>query len=151
MRSAIISELLEALKEHYESSDIGSILSRGEEAILSNLDEDDLIEALAGFLHLSENSDDFGCDILGYLQVNENERPKPVFLEVKGDQDRRFQVSTNEWEQAIEIGDSYAFLIVLREKADSKSIPFELLPNPVKLEENNLLVRDNDGWIIKYK
>jgi len=78
------------------------------------LDEEELVEELSGFLHLSRLSDGFGFDLLGWISPDSDEPPRPLCLEVKSAQGTEFHVSAAEWRRAEELSSDYGFLIVRR-------------------------------------
>lgn len=75
--------------------------------------------------------------------------PEPLFLEVKSDSDRKFNVSEHEWKQAERLKDSYAFMVVLRGKKNTPE-SFELLPNPQQLSEAEKISIKPDGRVVSY-
>ncbi len=147
----IIYELKTLLFKWYDGVVVKSLMEHADNALKCLDDEDRLILHLANFLHLSKVTDDFGCDILGFMELYNDEKAKPVFLEVKGDLDQTFQVSKHEWEQAKVLGPNYAFLVVIRAGSRSKSKPrFELLPDPARLKDEIKLSISPDGWVVAY-
>ena len=92
-------------------------------------DEDDRLESLAKFLHVAQESDDFGFDVLGHLSPYPDAPRQPLLLEVKNASDRSFPASTAEWRRAEQQGGRYAFLVYLR-----GAVPrAELIPHPAAL------------------
>ena len=148
----IIKKLKTLLSESYDGEVVKSLMEHADNAIKCLDDEDRLILHLANFLHLSKITDDFGCDILGFMELYNNEEAKPVFLEVKGDLDQTFQVSKHEWEQAKVLGPNYAFLVVIRAGNRSNiKFRFELLPDPARLLDEEKLSINPDGWVVAYR
>ena len=146
-----LEKLADVLACHYHGDSIQKLLSFKDRALLVEAEDDDRMEALSDFIHLSKESDSFGCDILGWLSPFEGSSPQPMFLEVKSDADRKFNVSENEWMQAERLAENYAFMVVLR---GAKNTPagFELLPNPHQLANAGVekLTVVPDGRIVSY-
>src|SRR5206468_3107076 len=154
----IVGELVLSLQASYEGDSVERLIGHAEAAVSEDIDEDDGIEALAAFVHLSNESDEFGCDLLGWLPPYPDAPARPIFLEVKSDQDRSFPLSTAEWERAGELRDSYAFLVVLRGVLgrganDLDAVPrrMELLPDPTALLASGRIALTPDGWVVKYQ
>lgn len=62
-------------------------------AAQASADDDDRLESLVGFLHVAQESDDFGFDLLGYLSPYAGSDPRPLLLEVKNSANRQFIAS----------------------------------------------------------
>lgn len=146
---SVLGLLGHALEVFYKGESVIKLIACKDRAILVDIDEDDRMEALSNFIHLSKESDSFGCDVLGWIPSFEGEAAMPLFLEVKSDSDRSFNVSENEWNQAERLGESYAFMVVLRSK-DSVPQGFELLPNPQLLLTDDKISIEPDGRIVSY-
>jgi hypothetical protein len=148
-RRAVIEALKVAVQDEYEGEAADRIVKNADDALAAAADSDEFVDALCSFLHLSDVSDSFGCDVLGYLAPYQGEGPRPLFLEVKSDSDRSFPVSDNEWRQADQLGDDFAFLVVLRGK-DGFPAGMELLPNPHELQRTNRLTLQPENWVVRY-
>lgn len=148
---SVLEKLSDALKIYYKGTSVEKLISFKKQALL-NIDEpEERLDALLNFIHLSKESDSFGCDILGWMAPFPGEGDRPVFLEVKSDSDRSFNVSRAEWARAEVLQDSYAFLVVLRDHEKNTPKSFEILPNPYQLAEDTKIEKDEDGWIVSYK
>jgi hypothetical protein len=153
-RQSIIHQLVDALRMAYKGKVVERLIGRAQTAMAEDISEEDCLEALIGFLHLSRESDEFGCDLLGWLASSPNASPRPLFLEVKSDHDRRFPVSRAEWERAKVLKDAYAFFVVERSQddQDGQTVPqrMVILPNPVQLHADQRLGLDPDTWRVSY-
>jgi hypothetical protein len=119
---------------------VDALVSRGLDALSEAADEDDRVEALARFIHVAEESDDFGFDILGWVAVAENDE-RPLLLEVKSVDGRSFLASAGEWSRAEEQRELFAFMCVQR-PAGAGAI--DLLIDPAHPEEGRQVVREAD-------
>jgi hypothetical protein len=142
----VIDKLVALLRGVARGEIVDRLVAEAEAAKLA-VDEDDRLEALAKFLHVAQESDDFGFDVLGYLPPLEGIDPKALLLEVKSAGTRSFPVSTAEWRRADQQGDNYAFLVYLREPKPS----LELVPNPRELLRKREISRDPDSWAVSYE
>jgi hypothetical protein len=148
-QNEVITSLIDLLLDVAEEGEIVSELVAFGRAAIAAIDEDDRLENLARFLWVSEKSDDFGFDLLGFFSPYEGVEACGLLLEVKNSKDRSFLVSAGEWRRAEEQGDRYAFLIVLR---SDTSVPasMELVPDPSERFERQDIDRSPDTWRVKY-
>lgn len=144
-----IDELVELLLS-VVSGDIVDRMVGEARAAQAAMEEDDRLEFLVGFLHVAQESDDFGFDLLGYLSPFAGSAPKPLLLEVKNSANRRFIASTAEWRRAEEQGDRYAFFIVVRESGGDGAASLELIPDPGELLRLGQIARNEDSWAVAY-
>ncbi len=114
----------------------------------ADLEDEELIDELTGFLHLSRHSDGFGFDVLGWLTPNLGEPARPLCLEVKSAKGTEFHVSTAEWARAEDYATDYAFLIVRRSGSGAPS-GFDLLIDPATWLDKGLRLSP-DGYIANY-
>ena len=124
--------------------------AHAEAARAPDLEEDELIDELAGFLHVADQSDAFGFDMLGWIAAADTGEVRAVLMEVKSSADGTFHLSPNEWERAEQFEDRYSVLVVRR--APSGGVPqrLDLLDDPAALVAQGRLARTPDGWIIGY-
>ncbi len=153
-RGRAIGDICQLLNR-FKGTPVDAALGHAERARLQDLEEDELIEELAGLLHLSRHSDAFGFDLVGWLPVTEGAEPTAVCLEVKSVGGNGFILSASEWARAEWLhndgeGDRYAVLAVRRGKGAGTPIAMDLLIDPVRLYETNQLRRDADGYKIAY-
>jgi hypothetical protein len=147
-RRRALDEMQGLLSHRFEDAAVTAALGYGREAADAQ-DEDDILEALASFMHLSAISDAFGADVLGYVRPAAECAPVPLLLEVKSTSDRRLLMSANEWDTAVRLGESYGIVAVLRDKRGAPG-PMELILDPASLLDQNLIRRDADTWRISY-
>ena len=152
---AQIGGLTEFLRQAFPKGGAGleAVIRHGAAAALTN-DEDDLVDHLASFLHLSVTSDDFGCDVLALLDPSGGEEPRPLLLEVKsvGDgQDRRFYFSRREHDVAKDVRGDYAIAAVIRPKEGDEPAGIELLVDPVGLQTAGTVSFITDTWLAAYR
>jgi hypothetical protein len=145
----VIDELVVML-ENIATGDIVDGLVASARAAQSAWDDDDRIEALVGFLHVAQVSDDFGFDLLGYLAPFTGTEPRPLFLEVKNSANRRFIASAAEWRRAEQQGDRYSFLVVVRDPKSESPLALELVPDPSELFRRGQISLEEDSWWIGY-
>jgi len=149
-RQRRIGIMIDALEGAYSGNSVQLLVARGREAVDVDADEEDQLESLAQFLHLSRESDEFGCDLLGWIAADSGEG-QPVFLEVKSVDAKGFFLSAHEWARATELRDRYAIVAVLRgESASDAPRSMELLPDPLQLEVDKVLEMDTDTWRVRY-
>ena len=148
-RSACMEQLMATVAAAYDGEAATAVLSYGRQAADDSRDDEERLEALAQFLHLSRESDEFGCDILGWLQPRGEDAARPIFLEVKSVSGKAFFMSANEWQRAGELRGDYAVCAVVRAKSgpDAPS-HMTLLPDPVALEAHQLLELETDTWTV---
>jgi hypothetical protein len=147
--SAVIDQLVELLTDVASGEIVDRLVAEAQTA-QSSTDEDDRLEALVRFLHVAQESDDFGFDVLGYLAPYQNAAPRPLLLEVKNSANRRFIASIAEWRRAEEQGDRYAFFVVVRQPKSDVPASLELIPDPGELLRLGQISRDEDSWAVAY-
>jgi len=129
----VIGELVLAVEKHMPGGPrVDDVLGYARRLLEEELDRDEQLQLLARFLHLSETSDAFGCDILAWLSVDGRDAA-PIFLEVKSVANeplRSFYVSSGEWATARALRSAYAFFVVPRETEQP-----EILVDPVAWNE----------------
>ncbi|MEJ7783769.1 MAG: DUF3883 domain-containing protein [Solirubrobacteraceae bacterium] len=123
--------------------------AHAEAARSPELDEDELIDELAGFLHVAGYSDAFGFDMLGWIVDPESGNGRPMLLEVKSSADGSFHLSPNEWLCAEEYTGAYGVLIVRRAPTGAVPQRLDLLVDPVGLVPERLS-KTADGWLMAY-
>ncbi len=145
-----VEALNQLLQASWEGPAVEALLPKAERALDPALDHEERLQALASFLHLSETSDGFGCDLLGWLPPYQDEEPRALAIEVKSTTGRRFFVSEHEWRVAEDIEDDYAFLVVLRKGREARAM--ELLPHPeaMRVAKPPRLDRTTDTWRVSY-
>jgi len=126
---------------------VDSLVQHGREAIVEADDDDARLEALANFVHVALASDDFGFDILGWVELAPGDQ-RPMLLEVKSSANRGFFASKGEWSRAEEEGARYAFVCVHRRDPDPPDM--DLLLDPADLLEQKKLGRSGDTWAVSY-
>ena len=154
-RDGAVNDIKALLIEQFQGRPVEKALAHAERASLSGLDDEERIEELSGFLHVSRYSDAFGFDLIGWLPSDPPGNGKAVCMEVKSSQGEGFQFSRGEWSVAEkfhedQIGDQYAILVVRREKAGGVPKRMDLLSNPKALVTRNLLMKEADGYQITY-
>ncbi len=146
-----VGALQSLLEAGWEGAAVEKLLPQAERARDPSLDTDERMDALARFLHLSDISDGFGCDMLGWLAPYEGAEPRALALEVKSSTGRSFLASDHEWRTGVTMGEDYAFLVVLRKGRAVQGM--ELLPHPEALRAAAppKLARDPETWKVLYK
>jgi hypothetical protein len=119
-RNAAIDEMLKLL-DGFEGSPVEAVRAKAEAARALDLEEDERIDELAGFLHVAAQSDAFGFDMLGWIAVPETEEVRAMLVEVKSSADGTFHLSPNEWERAEQFEDRYSVLVVRRTPSGTKN------------------------------
>ena len=127
-----------------------------EPACAADLDQDELIDELTGLLHVSEHSDAFGFDLLGWLPPVPDRAPMAMCLEVKSSAEATFHVTRSEWALAAQfhdegIGVHYAVLVVRRNASGGAPSRLELLSDPVRLADAGVLSKTVDGYAVEYR
>lgn len=150
-RRAVLGEMASALRAAYVGEAIDELCDQATMATSTTTDEDDQMDALGRFLHLSRTSDMFGCDLLGWLSPYPGADPRPLFLEVKSTADRAALISHAEWRQAERLADAYAVLLVRRGAKNAVPTAMDLLPDPVNLFRTNKISLDPDTWQLAYQ
>src|SRR5262249_20786109 len=98
-RRVAIEELV-ALLARFSGAPVEKQKPHAEPACEPQLDEEELIDELTEFLHVSRHSDGFGFDLLGWLPPDSKSEPTALRLEVKSTSDGKFHLSRGEWERA---------------------------------------------------
>ena len=145
----VIDELVVMLENIATSDIVDSLVASARTAQLAS-DDDDRVEALVGFLHVAQVSDDFGFDLLGYLAPFTGTEPRPLFLEVKNSANRSFIASAAEWRRAEQQGDGYSFLVVLRDPKSESPLALELVPDPSELFKRGQISLEEESWGVGY-
>ena len=153
-RAQAVKAMAAVLSARFRGDPVNQVLAYAE-AFTDAVEEDEAIEALVRFVHLSAVSDAFVFDLLGFLggaADDGNPESHVQFLEVKSASGRSFEVSKNEWETAMlpEVSDRYAFLVVLRDDK-GQPIALELLSNPPSLLAEKKLAKEPNGWTVVYR
>lgn len=118
-------------------------------------EDDELVAALEGLLHVSRQYDGFGFDLIGWAAPDPESPAQAMCMEVKSTMGGGFHLSRNEWNTARELvtkdaANRYAVLAVRRGKAGEVPIRMDLLVDPVGLNEAGLLALDTDGYMATY-
>ena len=148
-RDQALDELSELLG-HFDGAPVDSALLHAAAAREVGANEDDLIDDLAGFLHVAKYSDEFGFDMLGWLPTPGSDADGPVLVEVKSSSDGSFHLSTGEWARAEEFEERYAVLVVRRGQSGEPK-RFDLLGDPVNLAEAGQIAKAADGYKFRYR
>ena len=154
-RDDALGEIGALLAEQFEGRPVQRALAHAERARLRDLDNEERIEELSNFLHVSRYSDAFGFDLMGWLPPGPQGRARAVCLEVKSSGGEAFQLSRGEWSLAKKFredgrGSQYAILVVRRGKAGGVPNGMELLVDPKRLVDASLLRMDADGFQVTY-
>lgn len=122
----------------------------------ADLDQEDLIDRLTEFLHVSAFADGFGFDVLGWIpDDSEPDGGYPIALEVKAAAGSFF-FSSGEWARAERMRATdascaaYAVLAVRRDPASAAPTGMDLLVDPVQLCEDGKIDRDVDTYRMRY-
>lgn len=134
---------------------VNTALSHAELCRAETLDEEELIDELAGLLHVSTHSDGFGFDLVGWLPPAQGESPQAIFLEVKSSSGEGFILSRSEWDRAKSLsvqgqGDRYAVLVVRRAKRGGQLSGMDLLTDPVALVGSGDMALETDTYQVRY-
>jgi hypothetical protein len=140
----------------FTGDSVEAALAHSLSARSAELDEDELVDELTGLLHLSEYSDAFGFDILGWLPPGQGLPHQAMCLEVKSSSDEGFLLSRAEWARATSFhdahkGDRYAVLVVRRAKRGGVPSGMDLLADPVALVDAGTLRQEVDGYKLAYR
>lgn len=154
MLKAQVEVLVKFLRQAYPKGGAGleAVIRHGEAAAVAH-DDDDLVDHLASFLHLSATSDDFGCDVLALLDPAGGSDPRPLLLEVKSvghGRDRAFYFSRREHDVAKDVHNDYAIAAVIRPKEGDEPAGIELLVDPVALQDEKISFT-TDTWLAVYR
>lgn len=141
-----VTSMTDLLRSVGTGAIVDSLVNRGVEALDEGIEEDDRLEALARFVHVAQESDDFGFDLLGWLAVAPGDE-RPLLLEVKSVGDRSFYASAPEWSRAEEQGSLYAFVCVHRPAGEAD---LDLLIDPARMLAEARLRQEADTWKVRY-
>jgi len=150
-RKDMINKIEEFIRSRFKGSDVDKMLGHAEEARNPGLDDEELIEALSGLLHVSRHSDAFGFDMIGWLSPAPGGERRALCLEVKSSAGEGFHFSQGEWDEAKRLREEYAVLVVRRAKGGGAPVGMHLLPDPVALVKDGLLDKKPDGYQITYQ
>lgn len=151
-----VKAMLEVLQRVFEGQGIKELEAAAAAVTLPAVEGDARIAAMRSFIHVSQRSDQFGFDVLGWLPGWSGEGGSaPVLLEVKsvgqaGSERRRFKATANEWSVAEDprAAANYCFCLVGRDKNGIATI--ELLPNPSAIARPDELSLNTDTWAVSY-
>jgi len=145
------------LLSYFEPEATKGLLEYASAAAAPRLDDedDDLVAALEGLLHVSRYSDGFGFDVIGWAPPEPGTPPQAICQEVKSTSGSGFHLSSNEWNIARELrakgaASRYSVLAVRRGKAGEIPVSMDLLVDPVGLKEAGLLLLETDGYVARY-
>jgi hypothetical protein len=110
------------------------------------LSQDEKLDALAQFLHLSSYSDNFACDMVGIVPVGAVLRP--LLLEVKSTGGDSVMISAAEWRQAHASGEDYALMVVHRPRGKTQPHRLDLLVDPYNKFPAGSTHLATDTWIL---
>lgn len=157
-RRNAIEAILRMLASFGFTSGLGMDRLRGHAAAASapHLDQEDLIERIAAFLHVAAYSDSFGFDLIAWVPDHSEEAGGyPMALEVKSSTGS-FYFSIGEWDCATrmrgtdEVRAGYAILAVRRDGSSETPTAMDMLVDPVKLVEQGKLGREVDTYQMRY-
>jgi len=167
--SAVVAELLDLepgarrdalasmrdLLVHFDGTPVQQVRSLLDELVTSTFTDDDLLLQLTSTLRVSEFSDGFGFDLLGFLSPGPGQEPCAMCLEVKSASGQEFHLSTGEWKTAELLashhkGHAYAVLVVRRGPKGGAPSSMELLADPVGLADAEILRKEPDGYTVSY-
>lgn len=148
-RGRAIDALLEVL-EPFEGDPAEAARSHAEAARAPDLDDDELIDELAGFLHVAGHSDAFGYDMLGWIAHPGHDEHEAMLVEVKSSAAGAFHLSPNEWRCAEEFDSEYCVLVVRRAATGTVPQRLDLLVDPVRLVAEGRLSKTADGYLLGY-
>ena len=148
-RREAIDALLEVL-EPFEGEPVEAARAYAEAARARDLDDDELIEELAGFLHVAAQSDAFGFDMLGWIARPGSHEHEAMLVEVKSSVDGTFHLSRNEWRCAEDFASDYCVVVVRRAATGAVPQRLDLLTDPVRLVAEERLSRTADGYVLGY-
>lgn len=148
-RGEAIDQLLEVF-EPFEGEPAEAARAHAEAARAPDLEDDDLIEELAGFLHVASHSDAFGFDMLGLIAQPGSDKREAMLVEVKSSADGTFHLSPNEWRCAEDFASDYCALVVRRAATSAVPQRLDLLADPVRLVAEGQLSRTPDGYLVGY-
>lgn len=149
-RGEAIDALLDIF-ERFEGEPAEATRAHAAAARAPDLDEDELIDELAGFLHVASHSDAFGFDMLGWIADAATGKHAPMLVEVKSSADGSFHLSPNEWACAEDFASDYCVLVVRRATTSVVPERLDLLVDPAQLVDDELLSRSPDGYLLGYR
>jgi hypothetical protein len=150
-RLAAVDAIEGAIRERFSDEGLRRVERLAEEVRHAE-DEDWEIEALSRLVHVSQISDAFGFDIVGYLPDDRGVH-RVLLIEVKATGDRGFIVTRHEWDDVATnpaIRDVYAFMTVGRDRT-GRPKALELVVNPADLHDRELLRLDIRDWDARYR
>ena len=148
-RGEAIDTLLEVF-EPFEGESAEAARAHAEAARARDLEDDELIEELAGFLHVAGHSDAFGFDMLGWIAHMGSDEHEAMLVEVKSSIDGTFHLSPNEWRCAEDFASDYSVLVVRRAATSEVPQRLDLLVDPVRLVAEEQLSKTPDGYLLAY-
>ena len=148
-RGEAIDALLEVF-EPFEGEPAEAARAHAEAARAQDLEDDELIEELAGFLHVAGHSDAFGFDMLGWIAHPGSDEHEAMLVEVKSSVDGTFHLSPNEWRCAEDFASDYCVLVVRRAATSAVPQRLDLLVDPVRLVAEEQLSKTPDGYLLGY-
>jgi len=148
-RGAAIDALLEVF-ERFEGAPAEAARAHAEAARAPDLEDDELIEELACFLHVAGHSDAFGFDMLGWIAYPGSDERRAMLVEVKSSADGTFHLSPNEWRCAEDFKSDYCVLVVRRAATSALPQRLDLLVDPVRLVAEEQLSKTPDGYLLGY-
>lgn len=145
-----------SLLEQFDGDSVEAARAHAEPVCVHDLDDEELIDELTAFLHVSQYSDGFGFDLLGWLPTSADATPSALCLEVKSSGDGTVHLSTSEWSLASrfhnnEMEGSYAVLVIKRSATGGSPVSLDLLVDPLFLEASGLLQKSDDGYKLMYR
>lgn len=149
LRGQAIDALLEVF-EPFEGEPAAAARAHAEAARARDLEDDELIEELAGFLHVAGHSDAFGFDMLGWIAHPGPDEYEAMLVEVKSSADGTFHLSPNEWRSAADFASNYCVLVVRRAATSAVPERLDLLVDPVRLVAEEQLSKTPDGFLLGY-
>jgi len=150
-RLAAVDAIEGAIRERFSDEGLRRVERLAEEVRHAE-DEDWEIEALSRLVHVSQISDAFGFDIVGYLPDDRGVH-RVLLIEVKATGDRGFIVTRHEWDHVAtnpDIRDVYAFMTVGRDRS-GRPKALELVVNPADLHDRGLVRLDVRDWDARYR
>jgi hypothetical protein len=148
-RGEAIDALLEVF-EPFQGEPAEAARAHAEAARARDLEDDELIEELAGFLHVAGHSDAFGFDMLGWSAYPGSDEHEAMLVEVKSSIDGTFHLSPNEWRCAEDFPSDYCVLVVRRAATSAVPQRLDLLVDPVRLVAEKQLSKASDGYLLGY-
>lgn len=155
LREAAIDQI-KSLLGQFRGTSVAKAIAHADPARMRGLDDQERIDELASLLHVSQYSDSFGFDMIGWLPSVSSDKGQAVCLEVKSSGGEGFHLSRRQWSVAEwfhskGLGDQYAVLVVRRAKAGGVPDRMDLLSDPVTLVKEKHLRMEPDGYEIAYR